>query len=236
MRHPLVLFLISAAFALSVPAEQPDTSRFENSASDARAAIKGGDTPDTNSRLTRFDLDFPGGTPQQLVEAITKASGKPLNAIIPSEYKGWKLPPLKMTNVAAPELFSALEKAGSLKWHGGQTAFVTGSFKTQEATVRLSDATVWYFYVVDFPRLQETRYFLLTPYLERGLTVDDITTAIQTGWKMRGLEDPPALSFHKETKLLIAVGDPSLLQTIDSALRALQPTSPKESPAGEKKS
>ena len=49
-------------------------------------------TPDKN--LVKFDLDFPGGTPRQLVEAINKASGKPLNAIIPDESANIKLPPL----------------------------------------------------------------------------------------------------------------------------------------------
>ena len=34
------------------------------------------------------------------------------------------------------------------------------------------------------PPGRTARFYLLTPYLERGMTVDDITTAIQTGWKM----------------------------------------------------
>jgi hypothetical protein len=68
--------------------------------------------------------------------------------------------------------------------------------------------------------------YLLTPYLDRGLTVDDITTAIQTGWKMLGYSPTPELSFHKETKLLIAVGDPNQLETIDRVLSALNPPGP----------
>jgi hypothetical protein len=67
------------------------------------------------------------------------------------------------------------------------------------------------------------RFYPLTSYLERGLTVDDITTAIQTGWKMLGDKDAPTINFHKDTKLLIAVGDPAKLETIDSVLQALQP-------------
>ena len=53
--------------------------------------------------------------------------------------------------------------------------------------------------------------------------MDDITTAIQTGWKMLGDKDTPTISFHKDTKLLIAVGEPGKLETIDAVLRALQP-------------
>jgi hypothetical protein len=53
--------------------------------------------PATN--LTRFNLDFPGGGPQDLVAAIEKATGKPLNAIISEEDSAVSLPPLKMNNV-----------------------------------------------------------------------------------------------------------------------------------------
>ena len=51
--------------------------------------------------------------------------------------------------------------------------------------------------------------------------MDDITTAIETGWKMLGDTSPPTISFHKDTKLLIAVGEPSKLETIDAVLQAL---------------
>src|SRR5262249_32524290 len=78
-----------------------------------------------------------------------------------------------------------------------------------------TDDSIWYFFVekpVAIPFTEEqpvrvARFYLLTPYLERGLTVDDITTAIQTSGKMMGEKDTPAISFHKETKLLIAVGE-----------------------------
>jgi hypothetical protein len=61
----------------------------------------------------------------------------------------------------------------------------------------------------------------LSPYLDRGFTVDDITTAIQTGWKMAGEMPTPELNYHKETKLLIAYGEPNKLQTIQQVLQTL---------------
>src|ERR1035437_1050455 len=66
--------------------------------------------PDT-SKLTKFNLDFPGGTPKELVAAIEKAMGKPLNAIIPTEDADLQMPPLKMNDVVVPQLFAALESA-----------------------------------------------------------------------------------------------------------------------------
>src|SRR6266566_1562223 len=70
--------------------------------------------PSQEQNLVKFDMDFPGGTPRQLVEAIEKASGKSLNAIIPDEHADLKLPPLKMKSVTVPELFNALQSS-SLK-------------------------------------------------------------------------------------------------------------------------
>ncbi|MHB8523085.1 MAG: hypothetical protein ACYDH9_20330 [Limisphaerales bacterium] len=61
--------------------------------------------------FTKFNLDFPGGTPGELVKAIEKASGKPLNVIIALNSADAQLPPLKMTGVTVPKLFEALTAA-----------------------------------------------------------------------------------------------------------------------------
>jgi hypothetical protein len=198
--------------------------------------------------LTKFDLDFPGGTPGQLVGAVEKAMGKPLNAIILSEDANVQLPPLKMNNVDVAQLFQALQSASmkreayvSSTYYGGlggpsssyQVMVTSYGFKTSGTP---TDDSVWYFYTERpaFPPLVQAkscRFYLLAPYLDRGLTVDDITTAIQTGWKMLGDASPPKISFHKETKLLIAVGEPSKLEIIDAVLKALEAPRPGHIPA-----
>jgi hypothetical protein len=198
--------------------------------------------------LTKFSLDFPGGTPKQLVAAIEKTTAKPLNAIIPPEHADVKLPPLKMSNVDVRQLFQALELTSQKTeayvtgtYYGGgmggapsssyQQVRTSYGFRTQG---QISDESIWYFYV-EKPTLPPTppvqvhtpprvcRYFSLSPYLESGQTVEDITTAIQTGWKMLGDKETPTISFHKETRLLIAVGEPEKLETIDAVLKALRP-------------
>jgi hypothetical protein len=197
--------------------------------------------------ITRFNLDFPGGTPGELVAAIQKAMGKPLNAIIPAEHANVQLPPLKMNNVDVPRLFLALEQASvksvayvTSTYYGGgfpggpsqsyQTAATDCGFRTVGTP---TDDSIWYFHV-DKPGgpplvpSKACRFYSLAPYLERGLTVDDVTTAIETGWKMEGNPPLPQINFHKETKLLIAVGEPSKLETIDAVLKALEP--PKSKP------
>jgi hypothetical protein len=224
----LACFFLGLATLATAPAfaQQPEKGNAPTAAEPAR-------------RLTKFDLDFPGGTPAQLVAAIQKAMGRPLNVIVPAEYADWKLPPLKMNHVDVSQLFRALEQAGQLtktlstgsSW---QTVNSICGFRTNDTNVaNQSDDTVWYFYVNGQPPPPKvSRFYLLTPYLESGLTVDDITTAIQTAWKMRGESTLPTLNFHKETKLLIAFGDFGQLVTIDDALKALDPV--KARPAADK--
>jgi len=187
------------------------------------------------STLARFDLDFPGGTPAQLVKTIEKAMGKPLNVIINKEDENVELPPLKMNDVYLPQLFAALEAASrkvvavSTGVYGGSYSQFSSSygFKTDGQPF---DNSVWHFHVEkpSLPPMISTQkvcqFYSLELYLERGLTVDDITTAIQTGWKMEGPETPPELNYHKETKLLIAYGEPGKLQTIDNVLKTLPQT------------
>jgi hypothetical protein len=197
--------------------------------------------PAVAPHLTKFDLDFPGGTPAELVAAIQKAIGKPLNVVVPVEWAAWKLPPLKMSRVDVQQLFQAMESAGSLittSVPGSDNQFTRVQTRSGFSSIQRdhpTDDTVWFFYADDGglstpPKV--SRFYLLTPYLDAGLTVDDITTAIQTGWRLRGDSTPPALSFHKETKLLIAVGNSQGLDVIDSVLKALQTATPK--PAADK--
>jgi hypothetical protein len=192
----------------------------------------------STTALTKFDLDFPGGTPNELVAAIQKAMGRPLNAIVSDEHASVKLPPLKMKNVNVAQLFQALGLASQVSqvtpMQGVHTiSNVAFGFATQGAA---SDDSVWYFYFTgQQPKVpKESRFYLLTPYLDSGLTVDDITTAIQTGWRLAGISPAPTLSFHKETKLLIAVGNPNQLETIYDVLHALGTPTPKAKPEPEK--
>ncbi len=192
--------------------------------------------------LTKFNLDFPGGTPAQLVKAIEKAMGKPLNAIIPDENADTKIPALKMSNVDVPRLFNAVvnmsykyapsrNDGGFPAGFGSQPRDVVSSYGFETKDGNLSDDTIWYFFVYKAPTQQAPPppakvclFYSLSPYLDRGFTVDDITTAIQTGWKMAGVMPTPELNYHKETKMLIAFGELNNLQTIQQVLQTLPAT------------
>jgi len=100
------------------------------------------------TNLTKFNLDFPGGTPQELVAAIQKATGKPLNAIIPPEDADLQLPPLKMNNIDSPQLFVALEEASvktiAVFSPGRGYSTFNGSYGFKTADSLLSDTSIWY--------------------------------------------------------------------------------------------
>jgi hypothetical protein len=190
-----------------------------------------------DAALITFDLDFPGGTPGDLVAAIQNALGRPLNAIVLPDHSDEKLPPLKMNGVNVSQLFDALRAASrkaevvATRRGGLQHLETERGFKTDG---KPSNASIWYFYVHNAGQFTEpeqkiSRFYLLTPFLDRGLTVDDITTAIQTGWKMLGdsASAPASMSFHQETNLLIAVGEAHQLETIDQVLNALYPPQPR---------
>ena len=70
--------------------------------------------------------------------------------------------------------------------------------------------------------------------------MEDITTAITTGWDLMGLKQQPQIQYHKETKMLIAFGEAAHLEVIASVLKELQPPPeklpvPRSSPPPEKK-
>src|SRR4051812_26179833 len=93
-------FLVAGLLALCAPAKSAEPVPPPRS-----VPSQSSPSPSREGELTKFDLDFPGGTPRELVAAIQIAWSKPLNAIVPDEYVGTKLPALKMKQVTVPQLF-----------------------------------------------------------------------------------------------------------------------------------
>jgi hypothetical protein len=127
---------------------------------------------------------------------------------------------MKMSAVDVPQLFAALTLASRPMTNGFpqvEMGFVSGGGSKPS-----DDSTIWYFFLHGQREAPTTcRFFSVAPYLDAGMTVDDITTAIQTGWKMSGGHKSGSMSFHKETKLLIVVGTDFQLRMVAEALQAL---------------
>ena len=222
MKKVIYLIACSLVWGLSPVFGQPQSIGHQNS-SNASATVA----------LPTFDLKFPGGGPSDLVKAIEAASGKPLNVIISKEDEGIELPPLKMTGVNVAQLFQALEPMSVKHVTYNYANVASPQYATQTTSYAFkttgdpTENSIWYFHVQrpsDPPLVSSVkacRFFSLASYLQHGFTVDDITTAIQTGWKMAGDTSSPVLNYHKETMLLIAFGEPDELKTIDSVLQSL---------------
>jgi hypothetical protein len=183
--------------------------------------------PPQEPSLPRFDLSFPGGTPKDLVRAVEKETGQTLNAIIPKGSEDVKLPELHLKDVTMLELSEALKLSSEKRDILGKT--YSCSFKT--ASVPTTNS-IWVFYqgLPTHPPepVRVCRFYQLAPYLEEGFKVEDITTAVETGWKMLGNQGSD-VSYHKDTKLLIAVGDPDALTLVDQVLAKL-PVNSKDDP------
>jgi hypothetical protein len=194
----------------------------------------------TNS-LPKFDLSFPGGTPEELVKAIEKATDKPLNTVIPDDCNDLKMPAFSVKNVTVAELFAALTQASRSTHRYDLMDPTTGGISGQEIASTYGFQTegipkensIWFFYWDKergpFQVVASTvcRFYQLSPYLESGSKVDDITTAVETAWKMLGVTNPPAISFHKDTKVLIAVGKEDEVNLIGDVLKQLSQGKPK---------
>lgn len=240
LRALILLGLLTAACSV-VPQENPVVS-FN--------VIGGAESePPPATNFVRFDLSFPGGPPAKLIQMIQDTTKKPLNVIVPEEHAAVALPELKLKGVTVPQLFDALGQAsrkvvyvrGGYQNFGGdvpgyQSTTTSYGFRTKG---QATPDSVWYFYVEapvgppaqpappppPPPPVPETpkicRFYQLAPYLD-NLKVEDITTALETAWKMLGEKSTPDLKFHKDTQLLIAVGPPDKLALIEAVLAQLR--------------
>lgn len=187
-----------------------------------------------SSEPVRFNLDFPGGTPKELAAAIAKASGKPCNLIAGPSAVDVKLPAIKVEGVTMKSLFLTLNAAGQgpIKQGGGVSYGQLYNFISITGD-SAGDETVWAVMTMGpIEGVPQCRFYNLAPYLD-DFTVDDITTASTTGWDLLN-EAHPKLSFHKETKLLIVVGQPEQLEIVEKVLKQLSTSITKKAPALEK--
>lgn len=181
----------------------------------------------TASDDPKFDLDFAGGSPADLVEAISQASGHPVNVIIPAEAALTELPRMNLRNVTVPALFQAISVTGAV-------AFVTEGPPGHDAVwvVRSRSRPQPPIAVMPMPAVmpppaaprEEVRILNLKPYLNANLSVDDITTAIRVACEMLPDGGQPKLTFHRETNLLISRGRPDQLELVERVLSQLDTT------------
>lgn len=180
-----------------------------------------------------FDLDFPGGTPAALVEVInSELLNEPVNVVIPDELEDVRLPALRVKSVTVATLFEAIS-AAMTRSERVNLAENPRPFPQQPAyrettrsygfrRIGTSKVPIWVFYY-DGPREgpppTTCRFFQLGSYLEKN-SIEDITTAIHTGYELLN-QSLPEMKFHPETRLLIVVGSEPQFKLIESVLSEL---------------
>jgi hypothetical protein len=242
MKKNLLLLLSGSILSFNLASAQPVSVPPAMSPPDGYILVKV-----TNS-LAKFDLDFSGGTPEDLVKAVEKAIGKPLNAIIPDDCADLKISPISVKNVTVAELFEVLIEASqknerftvldprdrSIGGNGSDVYVEDTSYGFSTVGVP-TENSIWYFHW-NRGRDQEPwevfsstvcRFYQMEPYLEAGYKVEDVTTAAETAWKMLGVTNAPAISYHKDTEVLIVVGKQEQVDLVGDVLKQLS-TTPKE--------
>jgi hypothetical protein len=239
MKKHLLLLLGASIFSFNLASAQPMNMPSSMAPPDGYVLVRV-----TNS-LTKFDLDFPGGTPKDLLKAVEKATGKPLNAIVPDDCVDLKISAVSVKNVTVAQLFEALIQASktnerftvldprdrSIGGNGSDIYVEDSSYGFSTVGVPAENA-IWYFHWnrgrerEPWQVLSSTvcEFYQMEPYLEAGYKVEDMTTAVETAWKMLGVTNAPAMSYHKDTKVLIVVGKQEQVDLVGSVLKQLSTT------------
>lgn len=193
----------------------------------------------------RFDIDFPGGTVVEFVEAVGKARGTLVNVLIPEELKLVMIPEMKMSQVEAKSLFNALSAALARTKRRQSVSGASQYYERQSVGYTFQPVAegVWTFAAVGDsdearPAAQSVVFFSLEPYLGQ-YSIDDIITVVEAGNQLRPNSQPLNLKFHKETQLLVVRGTAEDLDLVKGALAQLprgekpsapMPTSPPAAP------
>ena len=149
-----------------------------------------------------FDLAFDGGDIYELVKAIEKASGRPLNIIAPAAQPPVRIPRFSLKGVNEDTLFSALS-----------------ILRLEDGNVRLMrTGAAWVVQAAPDNRECSTFY---VGHLLKKFKVEDISTAIRTTWEM-GRERGGELKFHPETGLLFVLADKGQIGAVTSVLSEIR--------------
>lgn len=185
----------------------------------------------------RFDIEFAGGSPAEFAKALSNAADERVNLLIPDGVEDLRIPKIKLSQVTVQDVLNGLTAIGSA-FRGTAGAEWAYQFHPSNGAVGQNGPrpvqSVW---VLSAVRNQPAskpnpslKVFSLARFLgkpEQGMhSVEDIITAVQTGWKMQKISPLPELTYHPETKLLMAYGQEAHLTLITDVLKQLELSAP----------
>ena len=176
---------------------------------------------DAKPKAETFDLSFAGGTPAELVEAISRASGAKPNVLVSPRLAKTVLPKMELHSVTVNSVFVALNLLTAVEGSARWTASENNVWVLQSRSV---DRRTQIYYVGD---------------LLQKFKIEDLNTAIAIAWKMDGNEAQAELKYHQDTQLLLARADERQLRLVTELLTELRravtpaPTAPSVTRPGE---
>jgi len=150
-----------------------------------------------------YDLEFPGGTLAQFIDAVHGQSGEKPNVLIPTEGLSLAVPKLELRAVTTANVMESLGYLLIEEYGYAFRRMGAGWVLTSRPDRRKAQA----FYV---------------GHLLGKFKIQDITTAIETTWRPSSKSPKPELKFHEDTQLLIAYADSSLIEVVTNVLDQLQ--------------
>lgn len=240
-----VLFAVSMtdrAFAQSAsdddrpPASNPAQTR-PSTPQPRPSAVQPGQQPFQRAEKTEaliVDLDFPGGTIAEYVDAVQKSTGQPFNVITSPEIAVMRLGPVRLRSASSTVVIESIVAAlvdrderlqlrtQSLS-HGGAESY----------TIRAERLPAMAMSGSPFARSDRTdlvgTYSIATlvnppaddPEAKR-LPREDVTRAIEAVLKLVASSTPPKILIHPETSLLVVQGAGEHLSLAESVIKHLK--------------
>lgn len=173
-----------------------------------------------------FSIAFPGGTPSDLMHHLSEAIGTVPNVIIAPSMQNVELPEFSLQNVTLADVFQALNNLGDANKKGSwqlsgsnEPIWVLNPNQQQNSYGMLQSIDPLTGQPIN--RAEKNCFIFPVSSVLTEFTIEDITTAVQTAWTMMGNEAGAEIKFHKDTELLIAVGNHRQLEVIQQVLKSL---------------
>jgi hypothetical protein len=167
-----------------------------------------------------ISLEFPGGPLADFVEAVRK-SGKDVNVLLMTPEAGKiSLPPVRLKSVSVDAALAVLHNC-EFRWDDTTVALDVEPFgpRSQGAVYRITANRI--------DRKSggptEVHVWTVADLLIKGLTAEEILTAVETAIELYGGKSPAAqIRFHEATGLLVGSGTGDQLAAIDRVVRELR--------------
>ncbi len=179
-----------------------------------------------------FNVDFPGGTIEQLVKAISADGSAIFNVVGEKADLATPIPAFSLRNADGESLSNAINQmiaARGLNLNRAQGPSMSG----RQGLINYPIYVLTRRNVIDRPA---SASFQLGRYLEKQ-SIDDIVTAIRTLWELNPANRPEALQlkYHPATKLLLASGTPEAIDVAGKVIATLAGPPPVDPVAEQKR-